>query len=178
MSEPSFLQMLKQLFGAAEPPLPEPAPHPAPRPPAEPASTLTPMPDRTAPVAPPAPLDLSRVPAAVRDRVATIQRLIGELEGRAADRGLAGSELAELGQIGALYLPRLLQSYAEIPAQHRAEIFRDTGRSASFLLGERLDKIIDRLNEISRDFARGHLDAFSDNMRFIDLRYGGGSPFD
>lgn len=177
MSEPSFLQMLKSLFVAAEPPPAASDSRPAPAP--EPALTLTPIADRSVPpLAAAAPLDLSRVPAAVRDRVATIQRLIGELEGRAADRGLAGGELAELRQIGALYLPRLLQSYAEIPAQHRAEIFRDTGRSASFLLGERLDKIIDRLNEISRDFARGHLDAFSDNMRFIDLRYGGGSPFD
>lgn len=165
MAEPSFLQMLRNLFGDS-PPAPAPA-QPSPPPLRAPA-----------PPPPPAPqLDLTRVPASARDRIGTIRTLIADLNDCAAAR--AGFDLTELTQIETVYLPRLLQSYADIPPQHRAEIFRDTGRSASFLLTERLDKIIDRLNEMSKDFARGHLDAFSDNMRFIDLRYGpGSSPFD
>lgn len=167
MAGPSFLQMLKGLLGAADPPSRGNAP-------------LSVEPAREQPEpAPTPPVDLARVPAAARDRVAAIQAQIADLQHRAASRGHGDAEHVELTQIGSVYLPRLLKSYAEIPPEHRAEIFRDTGRSASFLLGERLDKILDRLNEISRDFARGHLDAFSDNMRFIDLRYGpSSSPFD
>ena len=66
----------------------------------------------------------------------------------------------------------MLRSYADIPPEHRAEIFRETGRSASFLLNERLDKIVDRLEEMSRQLARGNLDAFSENIRFVDTKYG------
>lgn len=131
------------------------------------------------PTSPRLDVDLSRVPATAKDRVTTIQTLIADLESRACSRGFTGSELAELTQIGTVYIPRLLQSYAHIPPKHRADIFRDTGRSASFLLVERLDKIIERLNHISRELARGHLDEFAENMRFIDLRYGSAdSAFD
>jgi hypothetical protein len=132
-----------------------------------------------APSAAVAALDLGGVPASARERVGVIRSLIADLEQRAAAGGFAGADLIELDQIATVYLPRLLQSYAEIPAAHRSQIFRDTGRSASFLLTERLDRIVDRLNEIGREVARGHIDAFSDNVRFIDMRYGtSASPFD
>ena len=121
---------------------------------------------------------MARVPAAAKDRVAAIQNMVAELRDRAAAFNVSSAELIELTQIETVYLPRLIRSYAEIPAQHRSEIFRNTGRSASFLLTERLDKIVERLNEMSKDLARGHLDAFSENMRFIDLRYGPSNPFD
>lgn len=165
MAESGFLQMLKSLFGAGDTSVPEPRPESAP------------VPDT--PTLPTADLDLTRVPAAAKERVVTIQTMLADLEQRAVARGMAGTDLTELTQIATVYLPRLLASYAAIPPEHRAEIFRDTGRSASFLLVERLDRIVARLGEISKDFARGHIDAFSDNMRFIDLRYGAStSPFD
>jgi len=165
MAESGFLRMLKSLFGAGDTAAPERRPETAPSPDTPTLTTVE--------------LDLTRVPAAAQERVATIQTMLADLEQRAVARGMAGADLTELTQIATVYLPRLLASYAAIPPEHRAEIFRDTGRSASFLLVERLDRIVARLGEISKDFARGHIDAFSDNMRFIDLRYGAStSPFD
>lgn len=165
MTERTFFQKVVALLGLEEPPAPAP-------------TRADPSPPAAEPDAVPTPIDMQSIPASARTRVATVTRLLGELETRAAARGLASGEVIELRQIQTVYLPRLLRSYAEIPPEHRAEIFRETGRSASFMLGEKLDRIIERLGEISRALAQGHLDAFSDNMRFIDTRYGSAdSPF-
>jgi hypothetical protein len=151
-------------------------------PPASPStgssSSATPTPAR-APYDAPDPLfDDDRIPETSRDRVKLIRTLIRDLEARASERGVI-SELTELQRIRSAHLPKLLQSYIDIPPEHRSEIFRETGRSASFLLNERLDKMTERLREISALLARGQLNAFAENMRFIDLRYGSSdSPFD
>ena len=117
-----------------------------------------------------------RIPAASLERVEQIRALVLDLESRAADQNLL-TELAELDRLRTTHLPKLLQSYVDIPPEHRAEVFRETGRSASFLLNERLDKMIARLGEISAMLARGQINAFRENMHFIDARYGS-SPFD
>jgi hypothetical protein len=117
-----------------------------------------------------------RIPRAARERVVLIRSLVADLEAFAAEHHLL-SELDEVRRLRATHLPKLLQSYVEIPAEYRAEVFRETGRSASFLLSERLDKMIGRLREISEMLARGQIDSFRENVRFIDIRYGN-SPFD
>lgn len=133
-----------------------------------------PAPDTPPPSEPPPPaidLDDPRIPAAAKERARTILALLADLEARADRQGIVNTELIELSQIRARYLPKLLTSYVEIPPEHRTEIFRSTGKSASFMLGERLDKLIERLREISRLLAQGHLDAFTANMQFIDTRF-------
>ena len=120
--------------------------------------------------------DDERIPDVARERVTRLRSQLSELEGRAAQKASA-QELAELRQIATVYLPKLLQSYIEIPPEHRAEIYRQTGRSASFALCDRLDKIATRLDELSSQLARNDLEAFHQNMRFIDMRFGN-SPFD
>ena len=165
MAETSLWQRLLRFLGLdGRPPAP-PALPPAARPPeARPEPGFN--------------FDDERIPEASRQRVARIRVLIDDLEKRALDRDLV-SEVAELRRIRAAHLPKLLQSYIDIPPEHRAEVFRETGRSASFLLNERLDKMKERLDDISRMLARGNLNAFAENMRFIDLRYGSAeSPFD
>jgi hypothetical protein len=134
------------------------------------------------PAAPAAPAadDIScddRLPDSSLARVQEIRKMLGELDQRARERSLFDEKL-ELERLRSKHLPGLLRSYADIPPEHRAEIFRETGRSASFLLNERLDKISDRLEEMSRQLARGNLDAFSENIRFVDTKYGESSPFD
>ncbi|HEX8222431.1 MAG TPA: hypothetical protein VF605_01285 [Allosphingosinicella sp.] len=163
MARPGFLQRLLAALGfRPEPPPPVPQPPPPPPRPAAPA--IDPEDDR--------------IPESARDRVALIMSLVGDLEERATRRGLA-TERKELERIGSVHLPRLLQSYIDIPPEHRAEVFRETGRSASFLLNERLDKMTSRLREISKMLARDNLDAFSTNMQFIDRHYDSSeSPFD
>lgn len=118
-----------------------------------------------------------RLPESSLHRVREIRALIGELDGRVRECGLfeEGLELERLKQD---HLPRLIRSYVDIPQEHRAEVFRETGRSASYLLNERLEKILERLKAMSRQLARGNIDAFAENMRFVDTRYGAKSPFD
>ncbi len=70
------------------------------------------------------------------------------------------------------HLPKMIRSYREIPPQHRAEIFRKTGRSASYALNDGLDKMIQRLRDISLHLAQDDINSFTANLDFIDRRYG------
>jgi len=125
------------------------------------------------------PIDVSidrRLPESSRDRVYAIRAMAAELELQCRNGGMIG-EMIELQRLRTSHLPILLRSYVAIPAAHRAEVFRETGRSASFILNERLDKILARLHEMSRQLARGNLDEFTQSIRFVDMNYGSG-PFD
>jgi hypothetical protein len=160
MAKPTFWERLKAFF-FRQAPGDQPALPPPPSP-------------------PPAPDDTScddRLPDSSLVKVQEIRKMLGELDQRARERSLFDEKL-ELERLRSKHLPALLRSYADIPPEHRAEIFRETGRSASFLLNERLDKIHGRLDEMSRQLARGNLDAFAENIRFVDTKYGASSPFD
>jgi hypothetical protein len=113
----------------------------------------------------------TRIPDAARDRLTTIAALLDDLMEAAAQSPAAAAGLAEATRIRDVYLPELMHSYFAIPAKHRAEIFRETGRSASFLLGERLDKLIARLRETSRLIAQSPLDDFNQKLGFLDSRF-------
>jgi hypothetical protein len=164
MANDGFFQRLLKALGLSG----EPA---APPPPAEP---------QPAPGPPRLNFDLNdeRIPDSSRDLAMLIVNQVADLEQRAAGRGLT-NEIKELDRIRSVHLPRLLQSYVDIPPEHRAEVFRETGRSASFLLNERLEKMTGRLREISKLLARDNVNAFSTNIGFIDRQYGSlDSPFD
>jgi len=119
--------------------------------------------------------DETKIPMGAREKVAQITTLLHELEARCEERpGLGPRD--ELERIRTLHLPRLIQSYIDIPQEFRAEVFRETGRSASYILADQLEKLLGRLREISRMIARGDVDAFAQNVRFIDMQYG--SSFD
>ena len=128
------------------------------------------------PVAPAtvAPFDYSdtRIPDASRSHIAQVLALIAEIETAATGEASWSPLLIEIHQLSEVHLPRLIKSYIDIPAAHRAEIFRKTGRSASFLLNEGLEKMNDRLRAMSLSLAQGNIDAFTRNMGFIDMRYG------
>jgi len=165
MAQRSFMDWLRSLFGF---------PTEADREPERPAEALPPP-----PAAPPREQSYDeRLPDSSVKMVREINALLDQLERRAEAQSLF-EETIELKRVKSTHLPSLLQSYVEIPPEHRAEVFRETGRSASFLLNERLGKILDRLNEMSRQLARGNLNAFTENIRFIDIRYdASSSPFD
>lgn len=111
-----------------------------------------------------------RIPQSSLQRVRAIRDLVRDLEKETSARGMQ-TEHDELGRIKDTHLPRLIQSYIEIPAQHRADVFRETGKSASFLLNESLDKMLARLRDISAQLARGNITTFAENVRFVDLYY-------
>lgn len=161
-----FDRLLAALAGGDEPS--RDAPAPAPRPDAPPPATRIEF-----------DLDDPRVPETSRRRVETVRTLLAEVEARAAAKGIAGSAVIDLRQMRDNHLPGLLKSYVEIPAEHRAEIFRKTGHSASYILNDGLDQMAARLREMSRELAQGDIEAFAVNMRFIETRYGEQySPFD
>jgi len=139
--------------------------------------TAAPATPAAAPLPPPAaPFDFTdpRIPATSRERLAVIAGLLDDLVAAANGTGVSETQ-SEVAKIRATYLPDLMASYFAIPAEHRAEIFRATGRSASFQLNERLDRLIDRLREMSRAAAQSPLDDFSARLGFIDSRFGGAS---
>jgi hypothetical protein len=86
------------------------------------------------------------------------------------------SALTEVRQMRDSHLPRLIESYAEIPPAHRAEIFRQTGRSASYNLNQGFERMIARVEALSRTLAQEDLDSFADNLKFIETRYGSDDP--
>lgn len=116
--------------------------------------------------------DDARLPDASRPLVARLLALVADIEARTRDDALAVAAATEVRQMRDSHLPRLIESYAEIPASHRAEIFRRTGRSASYGLNQGFEKMIARLEALSRTLAQDDLDSFADNLRFIDHRYG------
>lgn len=133
-----------------------------------------PLPQAT-PAAPPIPAvaaDDPRLPESSRPLVARLLALIADIEARTHEDTLMVSALTEVRQMRDDHLPRLIESYAEIPASHRAEIFRATGRSASYNLNQGFERMIARLETLSRSLAQEDLDSFADNLRFIENRYG------
>jgi len=155
---PGFSDWLAQLFGGVAP--------------APPAAT---------PAAPPPPAaaigaDDARIPDATRPRVERLLALLADLEARVARDPLLSAQATEVRQMRTSHLPALVASYADIPPAHRAEIFRRTGKSASYTLNEGVDRMIERAEALSRTLAQENLDSFADNLRFIETRYGNKDP--
>lgn len=144
------------LGGGDPPPAPEPIPGVPPAPPSAPIAA-----------------DDPRVPDASRPRVAQLLALAADVEARSRENSALVAARTEVTQIRDTHLPQLIESYASIPASHRAEIFRQTGKSASYSLNEALDRMIARMETLSRSLAQDHIDDFADNLRFIEHRYGG-----
>lgn len=114
----------------------------------------------------------SRIPPKCRKQARGLADVITRIEDRAGSGGLGDPYLIELERIARVDLPELLDRYANIPEEHRAEIFRKTQKSASFHLGESLGVMERRVAEISRLLSQGPLDEFTDATKFVDSRYG------
>lgn len=159
----SVFRRLGRLFGGGE---------------AEPESNRAPS---TPPAAPaPRAFDYSdeRIPRGARTKAQKILESIAAVESAMEREQVPTFSRVDTGQMRDVHLPQLLQSYIDIPANHRDEIFKKTGKSASFILGESLDKLQERVDAMLRDLAQHDLDAFTNNTRFINERYSNnGNPF-
>ena len=117
-------------------------------------------------------LDDPRLPgparASAKAIMAAIEAVLDSNHHSEFDRIVVG----ELVQMRTEHLPKLLRSYVDVPPQHRKEIFKNTGRSASFLLDDALRKMSGRVDKLSRDLAQNDLDAFANNAEFVSRRYG------
>lgn len=139
-----------------------------PRDPAARAGEASPLPPLTA--------EDERLPKASRPNVARLLAMIADIEARADADPLLASAITEVRQMRDVHLPRLLASYAEIPPAHRAEIFRATGRSASYEFNAAVDRMLDRAASLSRSLAQQDINDFAANLRFIERRYGSDDP--
>ncbi len=138
---------------------------------AAPASAA-PGPPPSAPVTAPA-FDYTddRIPPTAQASAARILASIDAVE-KAMDReSIPSFSRVDTNQMRDVHLPKLIQSYIDIPADHRSEIFRKTGRSASFLLDQSLATMQNRVDEILRNLAQHDIDAFTNNTQFIGQRY-------
>jgi len=146
---------------------------------AAPEPEVGPAPAASSPPAPAHGVDYDdeRVPTPARKKIETILAALGEV-GKMMDREqVQAVSRTEIELMRDEHLPKLVKSYIDIPAAHRAEIFRKTGKSASFILEESLDTMKARIDEIARNQAQHDLDAFSSNAAFISRRYSDGDPF-
>jgi hypothetical protein len=136
-------------------------------------------PEAAPPAASPAPppalrvdFDDQRLPENARKEAKSIADMISRLMTQADQSAFDRIVLGELVQLRDEHLPKLLRSYIDVPAEHRKEIFKKTGRSASFVLEEALGKMRTRVEAMSRDLAQSELDAFANNADFVSRRYG------
>lgn len=120
--------------------------------------------------------DDPRLPDTSRPKVARLLAIAADIETRGARDPLLAPAVTEVRQMRDQHLPQLITSYAEIPPAHRAEIFRTTGRSASYKLNEALDRMTGKIEALSRSLAQEDINSFSDNLRFIEGRYGTDEP--
>jgi hypothetical protein len=156
---------LRKMFAA-----PEPAPGPAPAPPPAPPTAPTPR-------QPAFDYDDERIPSGARRKIDGILAALTEVEAMMDREQVQAVSRTEIELMQGEHLPKLVQSYIDIPAAHRAEIFRKTGKSASFILEESLDAMQGRIDEIARNLAQHDLDAFASNAAFISRRYSDSDPF-
>src|SRR3546814_14690839 len=77
----------------------------------------------------------------------------------------------DTAQMRDVHLPQLIQSYIDVPLEHRDEIFKRTGKSASFHLGASMDKLQERVNTMLRDLADDDIDAFTNHTLSLQYRY-------
>ncbi len=121
--------------------------------------------------------DDQRVPTGARDKIRKILTSLAEVEGMMDREQVQAVSRTEIELMRDEHLPKLVKSYIDIPSAHRAEIFRKTGKSASFILEESLGTMQARIDEIARNLAQHDLDAFSSNAAFISRRYSDNDPF-
>lgn len=133
-------------------------------------------PPAAAPAAPPPPtFDYAdeRIPDSARASIARILESIAAAE-KAMDReAIPSFNRVDTDQMRDIHLPKLVQSYIDIPADHRGEIFRKTGKSASFLLNQSLATMQAKIDTILKGLAQQDIDTFTNNTQFIGERYSG-----
>lgn len=115
--------------------------------------------------------DDERIPPSAKAKALLILASIEAVEKAMVREQVPSFSRVDTAQMRDVHLPQLIQSYIDVPLEHRDEIFKRTGKSASFHLGASLDKLQDRVNTMLRDLAEHDIAAFTNNTRFIEERY-------
>ncbi|WP_380784826.1 hypothetical protein [Sphingomonas sp. R86521] len=113
-----------------------------------------------------------RIPEAARVQIRRILACMDDIEKAMNREQVPGFSRLEMDQMRDVHLPKLAKSYIDIPPGYRSEIFRKTGKSASFVLLDSLEQMQARMDDIMKNLAQSDLDAFTENVQFIGQRYG------
>lgn len=115
--------------------------------------------------------DDPRLPDNLRQRATAIDTASTAIDAAIARLQIEAFDRPDYRRIRDAHAQDILRAYLDLPEAHRAEVFRRTGKSASFIAAERLDALALRLHEIEKALAERDIDAFNVTMRFIDLAY-------
>ena len=137
-----------------------------------PASAPSETPPALAPPPPAFDFEDDRLPDGARVKIRRILACLDEAAGAIQREQVPGFTRVDMEQMRDIHLPKLARSYIEIPAGYRGDIFRRTGRSASFILMESLDQMQTKMDDILKNLAQSDIDAFTENAQFIGQRYG------
>jgi hypothetical protein len=133
-----------------------------------PQATVTPSTPVTAPKA--THTTDPRLPKSTQEKLPVLLRRIEEVMARARSDD-AMTEVSQLARMREDHLEKVLGAYLEVPEEHRGEIYRRTTKSASFHLNDAIDKMAERIEEISRSLADDKINVFSDNASFVMRNY-------
>lgn len=164
--KPMIQDLLKELFGT--PAAAAPAPAVEQRPEVVAPSIAVPEP------APPAPRasEHPRLPTVAKPTMIAIEGKIERILETLGKVDLGDMTQRETTDLRDVHLPALIASYVDIPADHRALIFKEKGKSASYVLKDSLDVIAERLDGTIARLAKREISSFDDANRFITDRYG------
>ncbi|MFZ3481641.1 hypothetical protein [Sphingomonas sp. 3-13AW] len=126
------------------------------------------------PPAPPAPKasEHPKLPTVALPVVEAIEAKIQRILTTVGPTSIGDTTEKEVIDLRDVHLPALIASYIDIPADHRAQIFKEKGKSASYVLRDSLEIIASRLDATIADLARREISSFDDVNRFITDRYG------
>ena len=116
--------------------------------------------------------DNPKIPGVARPVVVEIEGKIDRILGAIGRHELGDMTPREMTDLRDVHLPALISSYVGIPADHRARIFEEKKKSASYVLKDSLDVISADLDETIARLAQREISSFDDANRFIADRYG------
>lgn len=119
----------------------------------------------------------NRIPSGAKDLIRRILACLEQVEDLMQREQVPGFSRLDVEQMRDVHLPKLVKSYVDIPEEHRTEIFRKTGKSASYILCDSLEQMQSKIDDILRNLAQHDIDAFVDNTRFVTERYTNTDPF-
>jgi hypothetical protein len=117
------------------------------------------------------------LPAPATKRVDSISAKLPLLEARLSEVGALDPLAQDARRLMGKHLPELIERYERVPAEYR-RVRDGDGMTVDERLTLGLDTASAALDDLSRQLARGDLDAFETQGRFIESRYkdGAASP--
>jgi hypothetical protein len=114
-----------------------------------------------------------RLPSGVQAQVAEIRREILELLPSTGTFPLGSEDLYVIQRTATDYLPTTLKAYLALPQEANTQVLQD-GKTPLQMLGEQLQMLDDRLDEITTAVHQQDSAALVANGRFLEERFGRG----